>query len=125
MSELTLTKIRFRNGKWEGRLDGTPDTGVKPGIRVTCLDRPVDSVELTEGDTGKIWNLTVTIPTEAIADGVQTFLIFDSETDEKLGAFTLIGGDPAADDLLSEVSLLRAELDMLKRAFRRHCLETM
>jgi hypothetical protein len=29
------------------------------------------------------------------------------------------------DDLRAEVDLLRAELDMLKRAFRRHCLETM
>jgi hypothetical protein len=28
------------------------------------------------------------------------------------------------DDLRAEVDLLRAELDMLKRAFRRHCLET-
>ena len=125
MTDLTLTKIRFRNGKWEGRLDGTQDTGVKPNIRVTCLDRPIDSVELGEGETGKSWNLTVNIPSHAIADGVQTFLIFDASTDTRLGAFTLIGGDPAAEDLLSEVSLLRAELDMLKRAFRRHCLETM
>ncbi|UWQ91790.1 hypothetical protein QEZ52_19445 [Aliisedimentitalea scapharcae] len=125
MTDLTLTKIRFRNGKWEGRLEGTQDTGVKPSVRVTCLDRPVETVTLEDGETGKTWKLTITIPSEAIADGVQTFLIFDTDTDTKLGTFNLIGGDPAADDLLAEISLLRAELDMLKRAFRRHCLETM
>ena len=41
-----------------------------------------------------------------------------------LGDFTLMAGDAVADDLRAEVELLRAELDMLKRAFRRHCLET-
>ena len=125
MSELTLSKIRFRNGKWEGRIEGGSTTGAKPDIRVTLLDRPVDSVAIEEGESSGQWLLVIRIPAEAIADGVQTFLIFDNETDTRLGDFTLIGGEPAADGLLAEVSLLRAELDMLKRAFRRHCLETM
>ncbi|MBE1285134.1 MAG: hypothetical protein GJ676_17615 [Rhodobacteraceae bacterium] len=125
MTDLILTKTRFRNGKWEGRLEGVQDTGVRPDIRVTLNDRQVTSVEVSEGDTTKIWNVIVTIPSEAIADGVQTFLIFDGDSDTKLADFSLIGGEPAADNLLAEVSLLRAELDMLKRAFRRHCLETM
>ena len=96
-----------------------------PDIRVTLLDRPVDGVKVTEGETDHQWNVTITIPSEAIADGVQTFLIVDGATDTRLGDFTLVGGEPAADSLLAEVSLLREELDMLKRAFRRHCLETM
>ena len=36
----------------------------------------------------------------------------------------MITGEPLGDDIRAEVELLRAELDMLKRAFRRHCLET-
>jgi hypothetical protein len=36
-----------------------------------------------------------------------------------------MAGEVLSDDFRSEVSLLRAELDLLKRAFRRHCLETM
>jgi hypothetical protein len=48
-----------------------------------------------------LWLLQVTIPEEAIADG------------EALG-----------DDMRVEIELPRAELDMLKRAFRRHCVET-
>ena len=47
-----------------------------------------------------------------------------ADWEEVLGSFTLIAGEALGDDLRAEVSLLRAELDMLKRAFRRHCLET-
>ena len=64
------------------------------------------------------------IPAEAIADGVQTFVITDQISSERLGYFTLIAGEALGDDMRVEVELLRAELDMLKRAFRRHCVET-
>ena len=37
----------------------------------------------------------------------------------------LVAGDALAYDLRTEIALLREELDLLKRAFRRHCLETM
>lgn len=124
MSELTLTKIRMRNGRWEGRVTGAPGSGARPDLRVTFLDQPVEGVELTEADAPGQWDLAIPVPLHAVADGVQTFLIFDGSSDEKLGDFTLIAGEPAADDLRAEVELLRAELDMLKRAFRRHCLET-
>ncbi|MCU9836431.1 hypothetical protein OEZ49_01495 [Ruegeria sp. WL0004] len=125
MSELTLTKIRFRNSVWEGRIAGAPTTGKRPRIEVTHLDQPVDGVELVEGTDSTFWTLTVPVPEYAIADGVQTFLIRDVDADAKLGSFTIIAGESVPDDLRAEVELLRAELDMLKRAFRRHCLETM
>jgi hypothetical protein len=41
------------------------------------------------------------------------------------GAFAIVTGEPLDDDIRAELDLLRAELEMLKRAFRRHCLETM
>ena len=124
MSDLTLTPIRLRNGMWEGRITGAPDSGRRPEIRVSHLDREIDGLALTEGDAPGTWELSVPIPAEAIAEGVQTFLIEDAETGTRLSDFTLIAGEPAGDDLRAEVALLRAELDMLKRAFRRHCLET-
>ena len=65
------------------------------------------------------------IPAEVIADGVQTFLISDTTTGERIGDFALMSGDALSYDIRAEVTLLREELDMLKRAFRRHCLETM
>ena len=121
MSDLTLAKMRLRNGVWEGRIGGAE--GARPDIRVMYLDQPVEGVEISENEGG--WNLSVPVPTHAIADGVHTFLIINGSDDTKLGNFTLIAGEVIADDLRAEVELLRAELDMLKRAFRRHCLETM
>lgn len=123
MSQLTLTKIRFRNGVWEGNLSG-PAGGGRPDVRVTLMDQPLDTVTLVETGHPGSWTLSVKVPQEAIADGVQTFLIRDGVDDSKLGHFTLIAGETTDDDLRAEVELLRAELDMLKRAFRRHCLET-
>ena len=73
-----------------------------------------------EGD----WLVRVPIPIEVLSEGVQTFLIRNLATGEKLQHFSVITGVAMEDDLRAEVDLLRAELDMLKRAFRRHCIET-
>lgn len=43
---------------------------------------------------------------------------------QALGDFSIIAGDAAGEDIRAEMALLRAELDMLKRSFRRHCRET-
>ncbi|MVO15463.1 hypothetical protein [Parasedimentitalea huanghaiensis] len=124
MSELILTKIHFGNGLWKGKISNVPDTGAKPDIQVRYLDQLVEGVTVKEGSNGTEWDLQVPVPSHAVADGVHSFLIHDGATDTKLGNFTLIAGETATDNLLAEVELLRAELDMLKRAFRRHCLET-
>ncbi|WP_171175547.1 metallophosphoesterase [Ruegeria sp. HKCCD8929] len=122
MSPLTLTKTRLNNGIWEGRLSGDLPVGQNPEIRVDYRDRPVEGVDLTESPEG--WNLRIPVPPRAMADGVHSFLIYDGATDTKLGDFVVIAGDIAHHSLRAEVELLRAELDMLKRAFRRHCMET-
>lgn len=122
MSDVTLTKIRFRNGIWEGRLSGAQAD--RPSVEVLYLDRPLDGVELGASDAPGEWELKVPIPSMAVADGVHAFLITDGKG-SKLGAFALAAGEDASSGLHAEVELLRAELDMLKRAFRRHCLETM
>lgn len=115
----TLTKIRFRNGIWEGLLAGP----ARPEVQVTHLDQPLDGVTVEETSRTGEWTLRIPVPPEVIADGVQTVLIADA-SGALLGYFTLIAGETTADDLRAEVDLLRAELDMLKRAFRRHCVET-
>lgn len=122
MSELSATKIRFRNGIWEGRVTGAPADGSRPEISVLYLDQPLEGVALAATGTAGEWDLKVPVPQHALADGVQSFLI--TSGGERLASFALIAGDTASDDLRAEVELLRAELDMLKRAFRRHCLET-
>ena len=122
MSTLTLPPTRMRQGIWEGMVKQT-GTGV-PQIRVTHLDITVPDVEVKEAETEGYWQVQVPVPTAAISDGVQVFVIADATDDTTLGQFTLIAGEVLGEDLRTEVELLRAELDMLKRAFRRHCTET-
>ncbi len=124
MSDLNLTKIRMSNGVWQGRISGAKPAGPAPDIVVRHLDQPVPGVDVRAGGNPGTWDISVPVPGHAIADGVQTFVILDGADDTRLGDFTLIAGEAATDDLRAEVELLRAELDMLKRAFRRHCVET-
>ena len=124
MSDYALTKVRLFEGVWEGVVARVRDGVGRPNLKVTHLERPVDGVSLSEGGEDGAWELKVPVPREAIADGVQTVLITDGDTDETLGSFALLAGEALGDDIRAEVELLRSELDMLKRAFRRHCVET-
>lgn len=123
MTTLVLTKTKMRQGIWEGVLIGAP-AGTQPNLSVTHQGTPVADVTVTALQEGKGHAVRIPIPAEAIADGMQTVLVTDPETDAQLQAITLMAGEALGDDLRVEVDLLRAELDMLKRAFRRHCLET-
>ena len=123
MSDFTLTKTRIRAGVWEGVLSGAAET---PALTVQHLEKPVAGVVVAAvAERPGEWLVQVPIPAELLSEGVQSFLIADAATGEKLQHFTVITGVAMEDDLRAEVDLLRAELDMLKRAFRRHCLETM
>ncbi|MDK3071500.1 hypothetical protein QO034_00125 [Sedimentitalea sp. JM2-8] len=121
---MTLTKIRFLNGVWHGRLASGRSAGTPPEVRVRYRDGPLPGVTVSPADASGQWDIFIPVPSDAIADGVHTFVVQDAETGGKLGDFTLIAGDAAADDLRAELDLLRAELDLLKRAFRQHCRDT-
>lgn len=124
MSDYAVTKTRIHAGIWEGVVATQSDAETAPDIEVTHLGEPIQSVSLAERRSDKgVWDLRIAIPPELLSDGVQVFLISDKETKEKLAAFTILTGEPLEDDIRAETELLRAELDMLKRAFRRHCLE--
>ena len=125
MSDAILTKTRIREGVWDGVLSGVA-AGASPVIEVLLLDAVLPGVSVVPvPDRPGDWAVRVPIPAHALSEGVQTFVIRDRTSGEKLGHFTVITGVAMEDDLRAEVDLLRAELDMLKRAFRRHCLETM
>jgi hypothetical protein len=120
MAELVQTRIRA--GVWEGVLTGAGDA---PALDVSLLGHPVAGVTVQPlPDRPGAHAVRVPIPVEALNEGVQTFLITEMASGEKLAHFTVVTGVAMEDDLRAEIDLLRAELDMLKRAFRRHCLET-
>lgn len=108
-----LTPIRFENALWEGYLSATE----KPQVKAVYQGEPLPDVELRPEADG--WSLRIPVPPAVLSDGVHCVMIFDAATDHKLGDFTIVAGAPAADDIHAQIALLRAELDMLKRAFRR------
>lgn len=120
MPGLILTKTSLIAGLWQGTLTGPVDD--TPSLRVTHLSAELPGVEVTRNDVG--WSVRVPIPAALISDGVQSFVIADAKTGATLNSFAILAGDALAEDIRAEMDLLRAELDMLKRAFRRHCVET-
>lgn len=125
MSEMTLAKTRIHAGIWEGVLTTPDPQAAAPEIAVTHLEKPITTVAVSQDpETPAQWIVRIVIPPELMSDGVQTFVIWDAATEQKLNSFAIVAGEPLEDDIRAELDLLRAELDMLKRAFRRHCVET-
>ena len=125
MSDITVTKTRLFEGGWEGAIYREALDKGDPKVEVTWLQKKLEGVTVLPLKDGSGWSLRIEVPAYAIADGVQTFLINDAESQEMIGEFTIIAGEELSYDIRTEISLLREELDLLKRAFRRHCLETM
>ncbi len=124
MADLTLTKTRIQAGVWEGVLVVSGEQ-IQPQLDVIHQTQTLEGVEVVE-DTNAPGRFTVRvpIPRELLYDGVQTFVMSDRASGDRLASFSIVTGQPIEDDIRAEIDLLRAELDMLKRAFRRHCLET-
>lgn len=121
MSEMTLIPSVLREGIWQGVIEAEQ----APKLRATHRGEAVMGVDVSAHPSDEnVWVVKIPVPQEAIADGVHTILINEAETDELLGQFSLIAGEAVGDDIRVELELLRAELDLLKRAFRRHCAET-
>ncbi|MEM1065726.1 MAG: hypothetical protein AAF771_05725 [Pseudomonadota bacterium] len=123
MAEPRLTNARIREGVWEAQVSLEQDVG-SPDFGAYHLEAALSdlSVSPIDGAPGQ-WSVRLPIPPAVIGDGVNTILVKDNGTGETLATIALVAGEPLAEDIRAEVDLLRAELDMLKRAFRRHCLE--
>lgn len=123
MDEMQLTGTRIIEGVWEGVLTGVDEA---PEIAVSHLGQPVAGATVSADPTQPGQFLVrVPVPVELLSEGTQTFVISDAGSDVRLASFTVVMGQPLDEDIRAEMALLRAELDMLKRAFRRHCVETM
>jgi hypothetical protein len=122
----TLTKKRITNGVYEGIYTSANSTTTAPEVELTLLGQPVGEVFVDQIDEkNNTWLIRCKIPADIISDGVHSFLICEQGRTDVLDHFSIIAGDPLDDDLRNEINLLREELDMLKRAFRRHCVETL
>jgi len=114
-----LSRLRISGGVWEGVMAAQ---GGAPELALRHRDEIVGVPDVRESESGD-WLVRFNLPVDRLSDGVQTFVVEDALTGEALASETVIAGVEAGMDLRAEVDLLRAELDMLKRAFRRHCAE--
>ena len=87
---------------------------------VTLHEEPVDTVQVFRTQDTDEMHLHITIPPSAVGSGVHSFIITEHQSLDILARFTFIGGDLADQALRAEIDLLKAELKLLKRAFRRH-----
>lgn len=119
---MTLTQTRIAGGVWEGVLGGVE--GPPPALEARHMGRDLGRVELSAipAKPGS-YAVRLPIPASVLSEGVQTVLLHVGEM--VLNQFTVIAGVPLEEDLRAEISLLRAELDLLKRSFQRHCTETL
>ncbi|MCB2125872.1 MAG: hypothetical protein H6897_16470 [Rhodobacteraceae bacterium] len=122
-NSLRLEGARIATGCWQAELVA-PGADEAPAVEVWHQEARLDGVTLGAPLAPGRWPVSVPIPTALLSDGVQTFLVRDPATGATLGHFTIVTGVPLEDDIRAEIDLLRAELDMLKKAFRRHCVET-
>lgn len=116
MARCILTESRLRAGRWEATL---ATDGAAPAVAVTHLGTALGGIEVTAAGPGR-WSVSVAIPAELLSDGVHSFLMLESDGGERLASLSIIAGTPLDGDLRAEIDLLRAELDLLKQAFRRH-----
>lgn len=115
MTNLTLTKTRLIEGVWEGVLTGVQGDSA-PKLTYQYHGADISGLKVTK-ENGE-WIVRAAVPKERVSDGVHTFVIAD-EAGTPLADFSLIAGEALANDIRAEVNVLRAELDLLKKAFRR------
>lgn len=119
-----LDRLRLEGGVWEGHLTG-PEGAPPPALAAFVDGHRLDPVAITPATTpgGTGWRVTVALPRALMTDGIRRLAI-GLEDAAPLATETLVFGDAVAADLRAELEALRVELDLLKRAFRRHLAES-
>lgn len=121
MQDEVLTRVRLQGGRYEGLFNGRADAG----IEAVHEDQVVAAAGLMPDDRAPgRFRVTLDLPATVIAEGVQVIALRSTMSGAVLDRITLMSGAPLDEDIRAEVALLRDELEMLKRAFRRHCAET-
>jgi hypothetical protein len=116
MNEEKLVKLELRGGRYEGELHAPEETG----IEAVHDGRVIAAARLVHSEDGTGTRVSVEFPVEILSDGVQVVSLCSTVTGAVLDRVTFLAGDVLEDDVRAEIMLLRDELEMLKRAFRRH-----
>lgn len=121
MQDETLTRVRLQGGRYEGLYSGSPEAGLEAlhegEVIAKATFLPDDSA------SGRL-RVVLDLPSAIIGEGFQVVALRSTHSGEVLDRITVMAGAPLDEDIRAEVALLRDELEMLKRAFRRHASET-
>ena len=85
-------------------------------------------VSAVEGEAEGHWHVSVELPQSLLSDGMHSLILISDGGQEgdapqpdalQLDRLHLMAGAPLQHELVAEIKLMRAELDLLKREFRR------
>lgn len=116
-----LVRTGLEAGCYTGVLTGAGQTEIEALHKGRIVGVAKIGPHPTEDNAQRI---SLDLPVDVLSDGVQVIGLRSTATGEVLDRITLMAGDALEEDVRAEVALLRDELEMLKRAFRRHCAET-
>lgn len=117
----TLVRTTLQAGRYLGVLTGAGQTE----IEALHNGRIVAVAQLTaHPDEPGAMQVALELPTDVLGDGVHVVGLRSTGTGDVLDRITLMAGSALDEDIRGELALLRDELEMLKRAFRRHCADT-
>ena len=117
--------LGLKGGIWQGVLSRTDAPG---RILLVHMAARVGEARVAPDEAEGRWRISAALPLERLSDGVQTFLLVEDggagteplrPGGQQLASLTLVAGDLLEDDLRAELNLMRAELDLLKKEFRR------
>ena len=117
----TLQRVALRGGIYQGLLTGT---GPQPELVAEFEGSMITAPEVaTVSDAEGEFSVRLELPNDLLAEGLQTVVIREKVSGDVLDTVSVLAGLDTPDDIRVEVQLLRAELELLKRAFRRHITE--
>lgn len=116
----TLNRVSLTSGQYRGLLVGGSEAPALEMMLDGAVLGPM-SVALIEGTTGQ-WQVDGDIGRDMLSLGTRTLIIRTG--DQVLDTLTVVAGLDAPGDLRAEVDALRAEVSVLKKAFRRHVAES-
>jgi hypothetical protein len=117
MTDWTLVRLRLAAGLWEGRLSG-PAGVAPPPLAATLAGTEVAPPQVAPDGEGT-WTVTLHLPPSILTEGTQVLAI-GPRGGEALCREPFAFGDTLEADLRAELAALRTDLEILKRAFRRH-----
>ncbi len=121
MGVVELTRIGLQGGRYEGVMV-SPE--LPPVIEAVHRERVIGTAEVSPAEGDDRFRVVFELPGSVVSDGVQVVSLRSAVDGEVLDRITLMAGSAIEEDVRAELALVRDELEMLKRVFRRHCAET-